>query len=55
MSHVVLSHIQTESILEARQAGHASVAVSLDLGLSTDPFESFKLFQQEIVQELERG
>jgi predicted methyltransferase len=35
MSHVVLSHIQTESILEARQAGHASVAVSLDLGLST--------------------
>lgn len=26
----------------------------LDLGLSTDPFESFKLFQQEIVQEYEK-
>ena len=26
----------------------------LDLGLSTDPFESFKLFQQRIVQEYEK-
>jgi predicted methyltransferase len=35
MPHVVLSHIQAEGILKARQAGHASVAVSLDLGLTT--------------------
>jgi predicted methyltransferase len=35
MSHVVLSHIQTESILEARKTGIASVVVSLDLGLTT--------------------
>jgi predicted methyltransferase len=35
MPHVVLSYTQAEGILKARQAGHASVAVSLDLGLTT--------------------
>ena len=35
MSHVVLSYIQAEGILKARQAGQGSVVVSLDLGLTT--------------------
>jgi predicted methyltransferase len=35
MPLIVLSYTQAEGILRARQAGHASVAVSLDLGLST--------------------
>jgi predicted methyltransferase len=32
---IVLSHLQAETILQARQAGRALVAVSLDLGLTT--------------------
>ncbi len=32
---IVLSHFQAETMLQARQAGRASAAVSLDLGLTT--------------------
>jgi predicted methyltransferase len=35
MSHIVLSYLQTEDLLRARQAGEARVLVSPDLGLST--------------------
>lgn len=35
MPLIVLSHVEAKNILNARKAGHASAAVSLDLGLST--------------------
>ena len=35
MPLIVLSHVEAKNILNARKAGHASVAVSLDLGMST--------------------
>jgi predicted methyltransferase len=36
MKHIVLSHFQVERLLAARQAGHGSASVSLDLELTTD-------------------
>ena len=36
MQHIVLSYMQAEGLLQARQAGQDAAAVSLDLGLTTD-------------------